>query len=123
VRNFDPITDSSPLNLKFNSHTTYRNDTTAGSGAFGNSSIETASQQDNGSSNSLITITIPNYAGTTWKMAEVYSLGNNSVTPTSGQFDRTIGLANLTSAIDTLVFNCSNGSSFSGGTVLVYGVK
>jgi hypothetical protein len=120
---FDPATDQSSLTLKFNSHTTYNNSASSSSSSFGNSSIETLSQQDNGTSRSLIAITIPNYAGTTWKIAEIVAIGNNSVTPTNWQFDKTFGLANLTSAIDTLVFACGNGGNFSGGTVLVYGVK
>jgi hypothetical protein len=120
---FDPATDQSSLTLKFNAHTTYNNSQSSSSSTFGNSSIETLSQQDNGTSRSVITITIPNYAGTTWKMAEIAALGNNPVTPANWQFDKTFGLANLTAAIDTLVFACGNGGNFSGGTVLVYGVK
>jgi hypothetical protein len=123
VLGFDPVTDQSSLTLKFNSHTTYNNTSGAGASSFANSSMETLSQQDNGTSRSLVAITIPNYAGTTWKIAEIAAIGNNPVTPTNWQFDKTFGLANLTSAIDTLVFACGNGSSFSGGTVLVYGVK
>jgi hypothetical protein len=122
IRNFDPASDGASLNMKFNSHTTYDFQSASGTASFGSSAIPTTGAQDNGTSNALTTILIPNYAGTTWKMADCLTLGNQETTPANYQFYRATGVANLTSAIDTLVFSCSSGN-FSGGTVLLYGVK
>jgi len=122
IRNFDPATDAASLNMKFNAHTTYDFQSNSATANFSSTAIPVTAAQDNGTSNALSTILISNYAGTTWKMAECMTIGNNSTTPANYQFERSIGFANLTSAIDTLVFTCSSGN-FSGGTVLLYGVK
>ena len=123
VTNFDPASDGATLNMKFNSHTTYDFQTAfTGTSNFGSTAIPTTGSQDNGTSNALTTILIPNYAGTTWKMADCLTIGNQETTPANYQFYRATGLANLTSAISSLVFSCSSGN-FSGGSVLLYGVK
>ena len=122
IRNFDPSTDAASLSMKFNAHTTYDFQANSATANFASGAIAVTGAQDNGTSNALTTILISNYAGTTWKMAECMTVGNNSTTPANYQFERIIGFANLTSAIDTLVFTCSSGN-FSGGTVLLYGVK
>ena len=97
----------------------------ASTAAFGATaiSLDTISGIDNGTSNGLTIINVPNYANTsTWKIMPAYTLANDATTPTSLTFGYKYGFVNTTSAITSFTFFMSTGN-FTSGTVLIYGVK
>lgn len=78
---------------------------------------------DNGTSNSLVTVQIPNYANTTtWKYALSWPLNNSVTTNANLNWTQIAILYNQTTAITSLEFFPNTGT-FAGGTVYVYGVK
>ena len=78
---------------------------------------------DNGTSNSLVTVQIPNYANTTtWKYALSWPLNNSVTTNANLNWTQIAILYNQTTAITSLEFFPKTGT-FAGGTVYVYGVK
>ena len=78
---------------------------------------------DNGTSNSLVTVQIPNYANTTtWKYALSWPLNNSVTTNANLNWTQIAILYNQTDAITSLEFFPNTGT-FAGGTVYVYGVK
>ena len=77
---------------------------------------------DNGASNSLIILDIFDYANTeSWKIGQLYSIANNSSTPTNFNMDMGLAAYNQTGAITSLVLLPSAGN-FTSGTAYLYGV-
>jgi hypothetical protein len=82
---------------------------------------------DNGnvssSSNSLIRVTIPNYANTTtWKLIDCQSVTQVTATPTNFYYQDGGGIYNQTAAISSLRI-LPNSAATIGGTYTLYGVK
>jgi hypothetical protein len=122
-----PATDATGLRLRFNGDSNTRYNFTTSNGdtsVFDETSIGvTAASIDNGASDSLIVMTVPEYANTTtWKYIDIVGIHNNSTTPTQVVYTRRYGFYNQTSAITSLTFFMSSGN-FTSGTYTVYGVK
>ncbi len=126
IKNLQPATDATSLRMRFNgdANTRYNASNNVGStSAFDESSMGLTGNIDNGTSNGLIRMTIPEYANTTtWKFVDVVAIYNDSTTATSVGYRRQYGFYNQTSAITTLTFFMSSGN-LTSGTYTVYGVK
>ena len=129
VQGFKPATDSANLYLRINGDSTasrhyhsVSNDIYTGE-AFSTTSINCSNGQDNGTGNSLIAITIFDYANSsTWKLVNSSALTNNATTATSLNYRFGFGAYNQTGAITSLDIFPSSGN-FTSGTLLLYGVK
>jgi len=90
---------------------------------FDATSIRLTGGQDNAVTQSIITLTIPDYANTsTWKFCNFNSFTNNATTTTNFVISAGFGAYNQTGAISSLQF-LPAGGNFTSGTVLLYGVK
>jgi hypothetical protein len=127
VRNIRPSSDGEQLYIIFNgdSGTRYRTNawnTANGQFSFNTEYIQLSTTIDNGASDALINVEIPDYANTTtWKMCSSLSMVNNSAAPTQMTYNAINGFYNQTSAINSITF-FMNGN-FTSGTVLLYGVS
>jgi len=130
VRNYKPATDGTTLLLRFNGDATANrhqgdeyNDGTFNANVFGNTSGPVIQTVDNTVATNLSVIDICDYTNTTtWKMAQVYSIGVNDTTTTQYNMKRASIFYNQTSAISSLTFLPGAGN-FTSGDVLLYGVK
>jgi len=133
VRNFKPSVDGWYINLSLNgagAANTYISQITSNSAsnagtttAFGNSLINIGYSQDNTTATGLSIIHIADYTNsTTWKIVQSDTIGNNDATATSANYYRNIGLTNLTAAITEIRLAIA-GSTYTSGTVLLYGVS
>ena len=128
IEQYRPATDATPLQVRLNSDAT----TLYNYGADLNNSTITrnveeirasASNTDNGASNSQIIMTFQEYTNTNvWKIANVYGFTNNSTTATNAEARMGYGIWFNTAAITSLTFFPSSGN-FTSGTVYIYGVK
>ena len=125
-----PATDAVSGTVRFNGSSTsntYFNaegdQTDGGPEVFNANAINWSYTTDNGTQAGLVHITIPDYANsTTWKFAEIYSIVQDSTTPTSAVILHAMGVRNNTEAISSLEFLWSSGNGTSG-TIYVYGVN
>jgi len=125
-------TDSWDTKMCFNADTTanrHQNlslatDTTGVSGSFTQTSGSiTYDGLDNAVTQTLIDITIPDYANAnTWKFAYATSLGNNTTTTTQFSYKSNLIAYNQTTAISSLLFKPGSGN-FTSGTIYLYGVS
>jgi hypothetical protein len=129
IRNHRPATDDDNFVMRFNGDTANRynqipfNDANNTAFSFGSSNIIFANGIDNGTSNALTIIDIPDYANTsTWKMSHNISMFPDRTTPTSSKIWKTIGQYNQTGAISSITLYGELGN-FTSGTVLLYGVQ
>lgn len=94
-----------------------------GPNAFNANAVNLGYQVDNGTQNSLVNISIPDYANTTtWKYATISSIFQDATTTTSNNTLWAISTRNNTEAISSLEFLWSSGNGTSG-TIYVYGVN
>jgi hypothetical protein len=133
VRNFKPSVDGWYITLSLNgagAANTYISVISSNSSlnagtttAFGNSSINIGYSQDDTTATGLSIIHIADYTNsTTWKIVQTDTIGNHDATPTSANYYRYIGLTNLTAAITEIRLAIA-GSTYTSGTVLLYGVS
>jgi hypothetical protein len=127
VRNFLPATDGQSMRMRFNGDSANRYAGTSTINLFdqsiSTSYISFSSGQDNASSASTVSATIPDYKNTsTWKSAVMDTFTQNATTPANVNYERIIGIYNQTAAISSITFFLGTGN-FSSGTVLLYGVK
>ena len=125
-------TDSWDTKMCFNADTTanrHQNlslatDTTGVNGSFTQTSGSiTFDGLDNAVTQTLIDITIPDYANAnTWKFAYATSLGNNTTTTTQFSYKSNLIAYNQTTAISSLLFKPGSGN-FTSGTIYLYGVN
>ena len=128
VKNYLPATDTTALRLRFNSSSTsntYFNAeefTEANNVGYNNTSIPLTTDQDNGASNNLTYIYIPDYANTvTYKSCQVFALNDGT---TAGNIGARYlgGNWKNTNAITALQFFPASGN-FTSGSILIYGVN
>lgn len=126
VRNVRPATDGAYFCWRYNSDSntryTYATANT-GTSTFADTYLGFNPAIDNGASQGLGLITIPDYANTTtWKNTYWNSSSNNTTTNTSVDFARGTGYYNQTGAITSITFILVSGN-FTSGNYYVYGVK
>ena len=128
VRNFDPTSDGSGLQIRLNQDSTASRNTTGSNygqtqnGSFSNTTITLTADVDNSVNQGLIMVNIYDYANaTTWKMLDFLSTANNPTTTTNFENRVGYGVYNQTAAITSFDFIVSGGAA--GGTYIVYGVK
>jgi hypothetical protein len=124
IVNFIPASDGSRIQLRMNADASANRHATGASGAFGATLFDFFENQDNAVSQSLWRLEIPNYANTTtWKLATMYGVANNSTTSTNfAAIRNAMGIYNQTGAISSLEF-LTNSGNFTSGSILLYGVK
>jgi hypothetical protein len=128
IRNLLIATDGEALWLRFNGDSTASRHaivdlTGVGSKTFTTAQISTFNTLDNAVTQSLMTMTFPDYTNTTtWKNCDIFGYGNDSTTTTTARWTWEKGLYNQTSAVSSLQFLPSSGN-FTSGTVYLYGVK
>jgi hypothetical protein len=130
ILNSDVSDDAAGIFFRFNGDSTANRhkslETIGASGydiAFNDTKGALAYSNDNGTSTTLITVSIPSYANaTTWKYALSLPLNNSYLDAAKFNWTQIATLYNQTSAITSLTFLPSAGT-FTGGTVYVYGVK
>ena len=94
-----------------------------GSSAFNGTQWALVNQMSNGVSQSLICLTIPDYANaTSWKIGSSFGVTNNVTTTTSANYQQAMYAYNQTGAISSLKF-IGDAAGWTSGTVFVYGVK
>jgi len=127
-RQFLPATDSGKLNMRLNadSASRYRVITSTGdtaSGTFNGTEMQISNSVDNATTQFSGTVLLADYANTTtWKVADIFSTGNDPTTTTSLGARWTKHVYNQTGAISSIQFLADTGNMTSG-TVLLYGVK
>jgi hypothetical protein len=91
--------------------------------SFNNTLWSLINQQDNGASESLISLLIPDYANTTsWKIGRSFGVANDPTTSTNISYLQGMFAYNQTGAISSLQF-IGDANGWTSGTVFVYGVK
>lgn len=122
-----PATNATDLSLRFNADSTanrYASDALVAAGplAFAGAQI-TLSTLSNSTSQSLLAMTIPEYANTTtWKMALTDAVFNDTTATGQFKYRRFYGLYNQTAAISSLTLFMSSGN-LTSGTYALYGVS
>lgn len=128
IKNFLPATNNRALFMRFNADANANRHqftstialTTAT--AFDLTSGTVISNASNSVSESLATITIPDYTNTTtWKMGIAEAINNDATTTTSFEYFNHKIFYNQTGAISSLQF-LPNAGSLTSGTILLYGV-
>jgi hypothetical protein len=90
--------------------------------SFNNTLWSLINQQSNGTSQSLISLLIPDYANSaTWKIGRSFGVANDPTTSTNISYLQGMYAYNQTGAISSLEFVGDGG--WTSGTVFVYGVK
>jgi hypothetical protein len=122
----NPASDSTFLQVRINGQTTnYGSPTSAfklSAQTFGSGSWTWDASTDDTVVTNLYTATIPNYAGSTWKMFLGNAITVNASDTTQYNFNQTMGFHNTTSPITSLAFQMNSGN-FDGGSYFVYGVQ
>ena len=91
---------------------------------FGAVYFNACNTQDNAVNNSLVSMTLYNYANTSiWKMAEIIAITNNPTTNTNFNFEKSTAFYNQTTAINEINLIPESGGTWSAGTYTLYGVK
>jgi hypothetical protein len=129
VRNFKPIVDNCNMRMRFNNDSTADRHmadsvSTGVSGRLFNATFSPISYSaDNTSASGLAVIDIPDYANTTtWKTAFCFSAVNSGTSATTANAYWTMQGYNQTAAITSLGL-FEEGSGFTSGTYILYGVK
>jgi hypothetical protein len=126
IRNSRIVTDSGDPAVRINGDSTANRHVRllafSGSQTFNNTLWPLINQQDNGTSQSLIALRIPDYANTTtWKIGQSFGVANDPTTSTTASYYQAMFAYNQTGAISSLEFIGDGG--WTSGTVFVYGVK
>jgi hypothetical protein len=130
IRNFLPATDARACMLRFNSDSgarysqnlrvLYGESTVA---TFPESALLVTPTNDNAVGNGLSVVNIYDYKNTvSWKLLNIFSVGVNDTTTTTGNYSSFQGAYNQTGAITDITLLPTSGN-FTSGTVLLYGVK
>lgn len=91
---------------------------------FPSSYFNATGTQDSAVNNSVLNMTLYNYANTSiWKLAENLALTNNQTTNTNLNFMREAAFYNQTTAISEINLIPEAGGNWSAGTYTLYGVK
>jgi len=128
VRNFKPITDNCNMRMRFNNDSTASrhladSSSTGAERAFNATFSPISYSADNASAEGTAIVDIPDYANTTtWKSAFIFSLVNSGTTSTAANAYWNMQGYNQTSAITSLGL-LAEGSGFTSGTYILYGVK
>jgi hypothetical protein len=129
VRNFKPITDNCNMRMRFNNDSTANRHladsvSTGVSGrAFDATFSPISYSADNTAAEGTAIVDIPDYANTTaWKSAFIFSLVNSGTASTTANAYWAMQGYNQTSAITSLGL-LAEGSGFTSGTYILYGVK
>jgi hypothetical protein len=130
IRNYKPAFDGDYLNIRVNndSNTRYRivsaPNTNQGSLSFNDTSWSTVARNDNSVAEGLFILDIPNYANTsTWKIATFFGVNNHPTITNNNEINLYYMAYNQTAAISQINLVTSNGTNFTSGTALLYGVK
>ena len=127
IRNSRTVDDGGDPTVRINGDSTanrhLRLTSSNGSAAYNNTFWALINQQDNGASESLISLLIPDYANaTTWKIGRSFGVANDPTTTTSASYMQAMFAYNQTGAITSLQF-IGDAGGWTSGTVFVYGVK
>jgi len=128
IRNWRNANDGEAFYMRFNADATasrHRGIYTAGQAGntFNGSFIQMSTLTDNGASQGSAAITFPDYTNTTtWKTANIFTVGNDSSVTTEVRSAWMQAIYNQTGAITSLQFLASAGN-LTSGDVLLYGVK
>ena len=126
-----PANDANSLRMRFNGDSTSNRHANADDATkifgstitFNATSVGLTYGMDNVTQTGLISVTIPDYANTsTWKMAIINSVVNDSTTATSVVSQFIYGIYNQTGAITSLDFFFNSGN-ITSGSVFLYGVQ
>ena len=126
-----PANDANSLRMRFNGDSTSNRHANADDATkifgstitFNATSVGLTYGMDNVTQTGLISVTIPDYANTsTWKMAIINSIVNDSTTATSVVSQFIYGIYNQTGAITSLDFFFNSGN-ITSGSVFLYGVQ
>lgn len=126
VRNYIPVNDGQEFSLRINNLSSgYINAYNPG----GQSNVGFTDdrlygvQNDNTVSQSLIIWDFPDYANTTtWKLIDLFNIGNNATTTTNANIQMRMNAINTTNAITRIDIFPYTGN-FTSGTYILYGVK
>jgi hypothetical protein len=126
VRSFQSSTDGAILFIRFNgdSSSAYNEITTSAATIAGSANhVSIANEQDNGTTNGISRVNIPDYTNTaTWKIFDYISANNNKTTTTQANTLNRNGLWFNTSAINSITLLPDQGT-FTAGTAYLYGVS
>jgi hypothetical protein len=129
VRNFKPITDNCNMRMRFNNDSTANrhladsSSTGVSTRAFDATFSPISYSADNSSAEGTAVIDIPDYANTTtWKSAFIFSMVNSGTSSTTANAYWNMQGYNQTGAITSLGL-LAEGSGFTSGTYILYGVK
>ena len=127
IRDLRPTTDNDSLYVRFNGDTGSRYATANWSTApsqltLSSDAMTLMTLVDNGASDGLIVINIPDYTNAvTFKMLSAVGIANHHSTPADVSYKASNAFFNQIGAINSLTFFMN--SDFVSGTVLLYGVK
>jgi hypothetical protein len=127
IRNYLPANNDKTMSMQFNSdtNTRYRWQVSGANaqGSFGNSSIQVYPDTNGTVASGISTVNIFNYTNTTtWKTVNVFGITNWPSTNTELYAKTLTGAYNQTSAISSIQL-LADSTTFTSGTVLLYGVK
>jgi len=129
IRNYLPATDDAELLMRFNAdsgsnrYLGLQDATYEATTAFSATRFNLTVGNDNAVTQSLVYVDILDYTNTsTWKIANITAVTNDSTTTTSVRSWRARGIYNQTTAISQINLLTSSGN-FTSGTYIVYGVK
>jgi hypothetical protein len=129
VRNFYSSTDGGALLIRLNGdsgsnrYKTFQTAPSTTNSSWPGNALSISEGQDNAVADGLIVNKLYDYANsTTYKMVETRTITVNEDTPANLNFTSYMGFYNQTDAISSIVIY-TNGTAFSGGTALLYGVK
>jgi hypothetical protein len=129
VRNFKPITDNCNMRMRFNNdsnsnrHLADSSSTGVSTRAFDATFSSISYSADNSAAEGTAVIDIPDYANTTtWKSAFIFSMVNSGTSSTTANAYWNMQGYNQTGAITSLGL-LAEGSGFTSGTYILYGVK
>jgi hypothetical protein len=129
IRNWLPATDNQIVYCRFNGDSganRYNVQNFGANGfdiAFNRTEFYFDPGGDNGTSQAIHYINIPDYTNTTtWKMVTAHAVTNNATTTTKINYGNTIGYYNQTAAISSIDIFSGSGNMTSG-TCLLYGVS
>jgi len=130
IRNFRPANAGNLPKMRFNSDTGTRyatiglNQNSLANQTFNATSLDAGfDARSDTSTQGLCALTIYDYANaTTWKMINWQMFSNDLTTATNYNYRGGRGIFNQTGAITTITLLC-DGSGFTSGSALIYGVK
>jgi predicted secreted protein len=127
IKNYLPANNDRTMSMQFNSdtNTRYRWQVSGanGQGAFTNSAIQVHADTSGTVASGISTVNIYDYTNTTtWKTADIFSVAVWPSVSTELYVKTLTGAYNQTSAISSIQL-LADSTTFTSGTVLLYGVK